>query len=530
MHKTRSKASVAKPKRKSKRGRQRFRSIFRAWRKGDGKKLQSKEDGVTVFEVCDAPKRPAIATQAEYKLKWKHGAHLPLKPQKIDDEFDEIQKTKEFQIARRIMIQLRSSNILETMVSRENLPEVQKFFKEDMDNPTPKVVEIIDNAMEVCYNEVMYHQERYDFFIDADMRQFLLNKDKAKQCLLDVLLICPEFMPLMWGGESVGLPTDDEVKLPAQLGSSGEASPWQKVVKKASGEKIEKKLSKISSAEGITRSNESTHDLDRKKKSLRSDSRSDERISSDELSGDITTRKRKSSDSLDKSDERLIATKRVTAKSTEKEKSRHGVYTKRKEERMTSAPSYEGRGNAARRIKSAADKTGKTVGKLRKIESVEKVRSSKSHEKLRKSRMTTQADNKHGGSDKNVKNLVSSKKVGGSDEEIKMSSSDEKVTVGSREKIRSDGSKEGDSREKIKSDGSKEGGSLERIRFEGLNETMKSSGSTEKARSGGSNEKCTDEKVAIKKLIPAKSVDSGDKLCARTSNSVDTRKKSRQET
>lgn len=59
---------------------------------------------------------------------------------------------------------------------------------------------------------------------------------------------------------------------------------------------------------------------------------------------------------------------------------------------------------------------------------------------------------------------------------------------------------------------------------------MKSSGSTEKARSGGSNEKCTDEKVAIKKLIPAKSVDSGDKLCARTSNSVDTRKKSRQET
>ncbi|VDO37256.1 unnamed protein product [Heligmosomoides polygyrus] len=106
------------------------------------------------------------------------------------------------------MIQLRSSNILETMVSRENLPEVQKFFKEDMDNPTPKVVEIIDNAMEVCYNEVMYHQERYDFFIDADMRQFLLNKDKAKQCLLDVLLICPEFMPLMWGGESVGLPTD----------------------------------------------------------------------------------------------------------------------------------------------------------------------------------------------------------------------------------------------------------------------------------------------------------------------------------
>lgn len=44
---------------------------------------------------------------------------------------------------------------------------------------TVQVVEIIDNAMEVCYNEVMYHQERYDFFIDADMRQFLLNKDKV---------------------------------------------------------------------------------------------------------------------------------------------------------------------------------------------------------------------------------------------------------------------------------------------------------------------------------------------------------------
>lgn len=81
--------------------------------------------------------------------------------------------------------------------------------------------------MNYCYDELVYHQDCYNFHIDPDMRHFLLDREKvtlilaflliifsmmirnllqSKQFMLDVLLTCPEFIPLMWGGEAVGLP------------------------------------------------------------------------------------------------------------------------------------------------------------------------------------------------------------------------------------------------------------------------------------------------------------------------------------
>ncbi|XGW27343.1 hypothetical protein V3C99_007721 [Haemonchus contortus] len=194
-------------------GRARFREIFRSWL-GQAKKSSNEDTQChTIFEKCDVPRRPAVVQVKEYKLKWKDGKQVPSSSSltETDAELFEVRKTKDFQLAKKIMVQLRKSNILETMVSEDNLPIIKKFFKENLNNPTQKVIEIIDHALEICYNEVMFHQERYDLFMDTDMRNFLLNKENAKQCLLDVILVCPEFVPLMWGGESVGLPSEDEI-------------------------------------------------------------------------------------------------------------------------------------------------------------------------------------------------------------------------------------------------------------------------------------------------------------------------------
>ncbi|KAK5986049.1 hypothetical protein GCK32_006123 [Trichostrongylus colubriformis] len=267
------------------RGRRQFRKIFRSWKKRLRERKRSDDiQSATVFEVCDAPRRPAVATQTEYKLKWKNGK---LGSHPSDDiDFDEVQKTKDFQIAKQIMAQLRSNNILETMVSDDNLSIVRKFFKENLDHPTPEVIEIIDTAMEKCYNEVMFRQQRYDLFMDADMRDFLLNKEKAKHCLLDVILICPEFVPLRWGGESVGLPSDEEIsKVPPTLSKEQHISPWQKAVKKASAERGVKEVSNDYENLG---SLELIKSWDKKKSSSDSSSRSEteKRISGSDKSDD----------------------------------------------------------------------------------------------------------------------------------------------------------------------------------------------------------------------------------------------------
>ncbi|KAK5967046.1 hypothetical protein GCK32_011709 [Trichostrongylus colubriformis] len=220
---------------KKRKHREQLRKMYRKY-----KSIGRNEDIRTEFEPCDAPSRPAVAPASQYKLKWKNGA----RPEQTEDEkadFEDIQKTKNFQIARKLMIQLRCNNILETMVKEKDLPAVKKFFKEDLESPPMEVIGIIDEAMEFCYGKIAFHQDQYNIVIDSEMREFLLNKEKvglvaskAKQCLLDVILICPEFMPLMWGGESVGLPSvEDDSNPPSSDGSKEFVSPWQKVVNKA---------------------------------------------------------------------------------------------------------------------------------------------------------------------------------------------------------------------------------------------------------------------------------------------------------
>ncbi|VDM69139.1 unnamed protein product [Strongylus vulgaris] len=139
------------------------------------------------------------------------------------------------------MMQLRRNSILEKAVKEKDLPAIKQFFKEDMKNPTQEIINIIDDAMNYCYEEVTNHQDLYDL-AKPDMRQFLLDKEKTKQCMLDALLTNPEILPLTWGGE-VALASGRLhcslvvihiiVPPPLQKDKSNEfLSPWNRLVEK----------------------------------------------------------------------------------------------------------------------------------------------------------------------------------------------------------------------------------------------------------------------------------------------------------
>ncbi|EYC29128.1 hypothetical protein Y032_0006g2802 [Ancylostoma ceylanicum] len=214
--------------------RDRLRSLFR----NRSRQVCGSEEAqcVTVFEKCDAPSRPAIAKETEYKLRWK----TPQPEKKAEDvekfshvDVEELQQSREFQLARKIMIQLRRNNILESAVNDNDLPVLKRFFKEELNYPTKRIVDIIDRAMNYCYEEIVYHQDFYSFHVDTEMRQFLMDKEKSKQFMLDVLLTCPEFVPLMWGGEAVGLPSEeDKVEFPVKDSNKENVSPWNRLVEK----------------------------------------------------------------------------------------------------------------------------------------------------------------------------------------------------------------------------------------------------------------------------------------------------------
>ncbi|EPB80699.1 hypothetical protein ANCCEY_00267 [Ancylostoma ceylanicum] len=291
-------------------------------RKGGSEEAQC----VTVFEKCDAPSRPAIAKETEYKLRWK----TPQPEKKAEDvekfshvDVEELQQSREFQLARKIMIQLRRNNILESAVNDNDLPVLKRFFKEELNYPTKRIVDIIDRAMNYCYEEIVYHQDFYSFHVDTEMRQFLMDKEKSKQFMLDVLLTCPEFVPLMWGGEAVGLPSEvwasiilffngqfqkenvspwnRLVEKPVVPEKKDMNSPWNRLVEKAEKPQHkfkEHKMEDARKASSDTKSDEATRRRDQKAQP--SDKSDDDRVAQ---KSDEDLKKKSAESSQDKSDD-----------------------------------------------------------------------------------------------------------------------------------------------------------------------------------------------------------------------------------
>ncbi|KIH59862.1 hypothetical protein ANCDUO_09896 [Ancylostoma duodenale] len=194
--------------------------------------------------------------------------------------------------------------------------------------------------MNYCYEEIVYHQDCYSFHVDADMRQFLLDKEKKDM-----------------------------------------ASPWNRLVEKA--EKPQPKSTEHKTDEARKATSDTKSDETTKRKAQPSDKSDDDRKKSDE---DL---KKKSADSsLDKSDDskedRMKKGLRIEAK--KKELSCEGERGRKKSEVRRAQTDITDKRKSSIRQRSRSDKKkemdSRSVNSLERAPSLSgQIRKSKLDEK-----------------------------------------------------------------------------------------------------------------------------------------------------
>ncbi|KHJ80935.1 hypothetical protein OESDEN_19384, partial [Oesophagostomum dentatum] len=65
------------------------------------------------------------------------------------------------------------------------------------------IAEIIDKALSYAIDVLLMRPDLFDDFVDNELRLFLLDNQKAKHILLDVMLSHPEYVPRAWGGDTL---------------------------------------------------------------------------------------------------------------------------------------------------------------------------------------------------------------------------------------------------------------------------------------------------------------------------------------
>ncbi|KJH45290.1 hypothetical protein DICVIV_08666 [Dictyocaulus viviparus] len=64
-----------------------------------------------------------------------------------------------------------------------------------------QIVMLIDKALSYAIEVILMRPDRFDDFVDNELRTFLLDTQKAKRILLDVMLLHPEYVPRAWSGD-----------------------------------------------------------------------------------------------------------------------------------------------------------------------------------------------------------------------------------------------------------------------------------------------------------------------------------------
>ncbi|KAJ1362415.1 hypothetical protein KIN20_021951 [Parelaphostrongylus tenuis] len=70
-----------------------------------------------------------------------------------------------------------------------------------LDEISKRIVTAIDKALSYAIDVLLMRPDRFDDFVDNELRIFLLDTQKAKRILLDVMLLHPEYVPRTWGGD-----------------------------------------------------------------------------------------------------------------------------------------------------------------------------------------------------------------------------------------------------------------------------------------------------------------------------------------
>ncbi|KAL6737838.1 hypothetical protein Aduo_011449 [Ancylostoma duodenale] len=173
-------------------------------------------DTLTQFEPTCAPFSPAVVREAAHIFRWKDNKEAENEPKSMDfmrkekemlfgrehgsEAISKIQRSNDMKIASRIMVQVRRSNLMENILTEEKNILIKQFFENGFQDPNQTIMEALNDAMEACYNECMARLELQSIVFDDEMKNFLSDKEKAKRVLLDAILKCPEYVPLIWGG------------------------------------------------------------------------------------------------------------------------------------------------------------------------------------------------------------------------------------------------------------------------------------------------------------------------------------------
>ncbi|VDM64883.1 unnamed protein product [Angiostrongylus costaricensis] len=92
---------------------------------------------------------------------------------------------------------------------------------------------IIDKALSYAIDVLLMRPDKFDDFVDNELRIFLLDTQKAKRILLDVMLLHPEYVPRTWGGDVLTKGQSE-----ARLEAMGKRQPTQVSDSKTNVEKV----------------------------------------------------------------------------------------------------------------------------------------------------------------------------------------------------------------------------------------------------------------------------------------------------
>ncbi|KAL6739951.1 hypothetical protein Aduo_013347 [Ancylostoma duodenale] len=120
-----------------------------------------------------------------------------------DEEHDEKPTPAQEAIAIRGLEIIKRNQLLEQTVRNAERIMLCNFFEAVDPKPNQTIVAVIDKAFSYAIDVLLMRPDLFDDFVDNELRLFLLDVQKAKHVLLDVMLSHPEYVPRAWGGDSL---------------------------------------------------------------------------------------------------------------------------------------------------------------------------------------------------------------------------------------------------------------------------------------------------------------------------------------
>ncbi|GMS79397.1 hypothetical protein PENTCL1PPCAC_1572, partial [Pristionchus entomophagus] len=108
-------------------------------------------------------------------------------------------------LAVKLMKILKRNNYLENALRFEDSEKVRKHFETAGFNqpPPPQILTLLNRALDFVLETVLFRAEDLDTCLTNDLRVFIIKKQEARECILEVIFHRPDLMPNKWGGARV---------------------------------------------------------------------------------------------------------------------------------------------------------------------------------------------------------------------------------------------------------------------------------------------------------------------------------------